>query len=132
MANKTIRISEARLNDFCYLLLKKAYFEPHFNNASPRECDIRVCMDMSAPEKRASIASAILLPDEIAPSRHDVYYDVDPGQVFDVTMEYLVDHWRAEPDAKELKQFRKEWLTEIVPKLLEMEESACGPQGVNS
>ena len=37
------KMSEARLNDLVYLILKKLFFEPHFNSA-PRECDIRICM----------------------------------------------------------------------------------------
>lgn len=120
-----MRITEARLNDICYMVLKHAFFEPSLGT-SPRECDIRVCMDMAAPE-RITVMSAILLPNEKAGSRHDVWYEVDPGHVFDECIAYLEDHWIKEEFPQEWKtQARKEWTESIIPAILQTPEADCG------
>lgn len=84
-------MSEARLNDLVYMLLKKLYFE-QFRSA-PRECDIRVCMQLSAPALRTGVQDAILLPDERSGRSHDKMLDVCFGEVFDECLRYLEDHW---------------------------------------
>ena len=119
-----MRITEARLNDFCYMLLKKAYFE-HIGLA-PRECDIRVCMDMAAKE-RITAMSAILLPNEKAGISHDKQYEVDPGEVFDECIGYLENHWMKEEFPEKWKEgARKFWLEEMVPALMTTPEEQCG------
>lgn len=88
-----MRISEARLNDIVYLSLKHFLFQPVYGeNASPRECDIRICMDMAVPE-RLTLASAILLPNEVAGKSHTKMYDVEEERVFSETIGYIEDHW---------------------------------------
>lgn len=116
-----LRISEARLNDMCYMLLK-------YNlGANPRECDIRVCMDMAVPEQRLvgrdPLMAMVLRPDEKSGRSHDVYYDVDPRRVYDETMTYLRDHWRL---ARGRWCTKLEWITKIVPALMRTPEMQCG------
>lgn len=121
----TVRISEARLNDFCYMLLKKTYFEPVYGTG-PREADIRICMDMSAPERITSITQAILLPNEVAGKSHTTMYDVDLGHVYDVTIEYLTDHWRVRWPEGAIEGNKRIWLEELVPTMMGMPEEECG------
>jgi len=88
-----MRVSDARLNDLCYMILKKLFFEPA-GLGNPRGCDIRVCMDMAALETRQpTLQAAILLPDEQPSTDHEPRHDVEFGQVFDVCLAYLEDHW---------------------------------------
>jgi hypothetical protein len=120
-----LHVSEARLNDFCYMLLKKAYFEPA-GFGSPRQADIRICMDLAATE-RLTLKSAILMPNERAGASHDVFYDVEPGEVFDRTIEYLEGHWiKGEFPESWKVDTRKAWLEEVVPILMEVPEEECG------
>ena len=88
-------ISEARLNDLCYLTLKKFFFEGM--DMSPRGCDIRVCMNLAAPGTLLSLENpmmaAILLPNEVPPSSHEKFHDVDTDKVFEVCVKYMEDHW---------------------------------------
>lgn len=118
-------ISEARLNDMCYMVLKNMFFGPALGT-NPREADIRVCMDMAVPE-RITMASAILMPDEVSGRSHDVFYNVDVGRVFDEAIEYLADHWRVEmPNEEQMAENRKHWLEVMVPILLDVPEAQCG------
>lgn len=88
-----VRISEARLNDLVYMALKRYFFEPMFGeDTNPRECDIRVCMDMVARD-RITPMSAILLPDEVAGRSHQRMYDVDTSRILDEVVQYMEDHW---------------------------------------
>lgn len=129
--NKTVRVSEARLNDFCYILLKKLYFEPALGTG-PRQCDIRICMDMSVPEQRIkSAAQAVLLPNERAGSSHETMYDVDLEEVYDQTVAYIVDHWRAEFPEGAIEENKRMWLEDIVPQMMEIPEDQCGPDPVH-
>jgi hypothetical protein len=126
---RTVRMTEARLNDCCYILLKKAFFEPVFN-AGPRQGDIRICMDMAAPERITSIMHAIISPNEQAGASHDTWYEVDPAHIFDVVYDYLVDHWRAEGGIFENRatrlEARRQWVKDIFPVMMETPEEACG------
>lgn len=118
-----LRVSEARLNDMCYMVLKKVFFEP-VGLGSPRQCDIRICMDLSAPE-RVTVMSAILLPNERAGADHTKFYDIDPAKVFDETITYLEDHWRAEFGDEWKKGAREFWLSYMVPEMMAMAEETC-------
>lgn len=123
-----VRISEARLNDFAYVALKRLFFEPA--GMSPREADIRIVMDLAAPE-RLTLASAILLPNEISPRSHDVFYEIDTENVLDVARQYIEDHWTkkslVEPEREEEfeKWKREEWEGNIVPVIMRLPEEEC-------
>ena len=121
-------MSEARLNDLCYLGLKMIFFEPVLG-ANPRECDVRICMDMGVPErmKGRGIEVAILDPDEVAPSSHVIQYDVDTDKVLEVIVEYVADHWvKQEPDAEGLVEFKTNAWPKIVKAVLAVPEDNCG------
>lgn len=129
-----VQISEARLNDFVYLTLKKFFFEPA-GLGNPRECDIRVCMTMVAPQtwQGNPIAAAILLPDEVSPRGHEPNLGVDTDRVFEECITYLEDHWMKQSFADAsgnpaAKQEMKEFYDKMVPAILEMPEDQCGPR----
>jgi len=125
------QMSEARLNDVVFILLKYGFFQPMFGeNAAPRECDIRICMDLSCPERITSIASAILLPDEVAPKSHTTMYDVDTDRVFDETVSYMEDHWLKMSAAEasgnpNIRDDMRKWFDDILPSLMEVPEDLC-------
>lgn len=118
-----VTISEARLNDLTYIALKRYFFEPVMGS-SPRECDIRVCMDMAAPERITSVASAILQPNEVAGKSHTKVYEVDPEQVLEVAIGYIEDHWAKRKLVGKF-DIRKDWAA-VYPVLLQMDEDQCG------
>lgn len=127
-----LKVSEARLNDLVYMALKRYFFEPMFGEGCcPRQCDIRVCMDMACPERVTSVMSAILLPNEVAPSSHERMYDVDPVRLFDQVAMYMEDHWMKqtvdEAFGKEgvRAEMQKEYIEEIVPVIMEVPEDRC-------
>ena len=91
LKSDTMQMSEARLNDLVYLTLKTIFFGSQ--GMSPRECDIRVCMQMAVPELRTGFADAILRPDETAGKSHDKIVTVCHGLVFYHCLAYLEDHW---------------------------------------
>lgn len=125
---KLVHISEARLNDMCYMVLKHAFFMHLTPNGCPRECDIRVCMDMSVPERIKSVAHAILRPDERSGRSHSIFYDVDPERVFDECITYIEDHWikRGLWAKEEWTANKRKWMEELVPVLLKTQEEDCG------
>lgn len=92
---KNMKMSEARLNDYVYITLKKLLFEPMFGeDVRPRECDIRVCMNLIVPDTIKNPAMAgILLPNEVAPASHTKQYDVDLNEIFEECIAYIEDHW---------------------------------------
>lgn len=120
-----MKISEARLNDWCYILFKQVMGMP------PRECDIRICMDMSAPDDRIHSASqAILMPDEVAGKSHTIAYDVDPIIVFDAVTGYIEDHWIKEELEQQWKdEALRVWTDEMVPDLMKVKEEDCAKEG---
>ncbi len=118
-----LRMSEARYNDLVYLTLRYAYFMPVWGEeAAPRECDIRICMDMGM----GKTTSPILMPNERSGRRHDVEVEVDLDKVRDVCLDYLEQHWRMEWAEGGRKRFE----TEVWPKLVEAAmgttEKECG------
>lgn len=129
------KISEARYNDMVYLFLKKCFFEPIFGEGhGPRECDIRVCMQMGHKEmlKNAPPSAMILSPTEIAPKSHEKLLDVDTDEVFNECINYMEDHWMkmtveessGEPDVKtKMKDFFEK---EIIPAIMDLPEEKCG------
>lgn len=120
-----IRLTEARLNDMCYVMLKHAFFM-HTPMTNPRQCDIRICMDMSAPERITSITNAILLPNERAGASHDVWYEVDPERVFDECITYIEEHWmKQEYDEGWKEESKRIWLNDMVPTLMKTPEAEC-------
>lgn len=91
-----LTMSEARYNDLVYLTLKKNLFEPMFGeNASPRECDIRICMQLGCPElmKTAGLTAAILSPNEVSGRSHTKILDIDTDAVFETITVYMEEHW---------------------------------------
>jgi hypothetical protein len=129
-----MKMSEARLNDLVYLTLKRQWFEQMFGEGtSPREADIRVCMNMAVPlTNTKGTMAAILLPDEKAPKSHDAIYEVDPEAVFDACVFYMEDHWckqkiedaSGNPNARE--EFKKDFNEVILPAVLAAKEEDCG------
>lgn len=133
-----MKVSEARLNDLTYMALKRYFFEP-FHNAgaipigAPRECDIRICMDMTCRERITSPMAAILLPNEESPASHGKVYEVEPSRILDEVFDYIEGHWLKcdldvgadSPGWKE--RARKEYLEYIVPNCMELPEEDCGP-----
>ncbi len=124
-----VRISEARLNDIVYMTLKNLFFVPCFN-INPRECDIRICMDMAVPERIKSPAQAILLPNEQAGKSHTIFYEVDTDRLLSECIDYLEDHWMkqslSDVFGEDADKKAKEWFAEMLPVLLEMPEEGCG------
>lgn len=128
-----ITMSEARLNDLVYMTLKKFYFEPAFGtNSNPRECDIRVCMNMAVPQTNTmGMAAAILSPDEVAPASHEKQYEVDTDVVLNETITYLEDHWMkmsfadAYKDPKVMDNINDYYNKEIVPNIMATAEEEC-------
>lgn len=127
-----MQISEARLNDIVYLTLKHFFFVPVYGeNASPRECDIRVCMDMACPARITSISSAILLPNEVSGKSHTKLYDVESDHVLDVCLDYLEDHWMKQTfeeayGNEDIKTEMKAHFETIIATCLGMPEDQCG------
>lgn len=93
----TTKMSEARFNDLVYMILKKMFFEPCIGEGnSPRECDIRVCMNMSQPKMMTGknpLLASILSPTEISPRSHEIFYDIDFDVVLKKCRNYMEDHW---------------------------------------
>lgn len=128
------RMSEARLNDLTYMALRHLFFVPMFGEgAVPRECDIRICMDMACPEERAtSLQQAILWPNEVSGRSHEISYEVDTDRVLEEVIGYMEDHWLKQtmaeaykdPDARaKAERFYRE---EIVRVVMETPEEKCG------
>lgn len=119
-----VTISEARLNDLCYLALKYFWFDPVMA-CNPRGCDIRVCMDVSVPSRIKSPAQAIMRSGEVAPSSHTLMHEVDTDRVMEECVRYLEDHWRVVFTADNLQEMQ-EWWNTTVPQVLGLLESDCG------
>lgn len=127
-------MTEARYNDLCYMILKKLFFEQ--GGASPRECDIRVCMQMGCPQmiNKAGPLAAILLPNEKAPNSHSTLYTINYKNVFNECLDYLEDHWMKQTidEAYEKEGTRNEmWQWIIAPGSLidainSIPEEQCG------
>lgn len=131
------KMSVARLNDLCYLTLKKLFFEPMFGEGhSPRECDIRVVMVMVEPAiwKGEPLMAAILSPTEVAPKSHEEFYEVDTDKVFSQAVEYMEDHWLKSSIEEVFTQdgsrdSMKEWFeSRLVPVVMEIPEDQCAKQ----
>lgn len=130
----TATMSEARYNDLVYMILKKTFFEPC--GMSPRECDIRICMQMGCPEmlNKAGIMAAILLPNEKAPNSHDIQYTINYRRVFEECIEYIEDHWMKQTFDEAIGQEGThekmwQWLIEpnsVIDCILQTEEKLCG------
>lgn len=130
----TYRMSEARLNDVVYMALKLSFFEPVFFS-NPRGCDIRVVMDMvtaGQPGSKLTVLSALLDPAEVAPSSHDIAFDVDIDELLDTMFTYLADHWKATINPDENTTWRTWFKTEIVPALMSTPEEDCAKQEANN
>lgn len=129
---KTVRVSEARLNDMVYLALKKIFFEPIQGEGScPRECDIRVCMDIAVPERIKSIQQAILLPNEVAGKSHTIFYEVEPDHVLSVVIDYMEDHWMKQTVEEasgdpNVRTKLTEFFNQMVEALMQLPEEQCG------
>jgi hypothetical protein len=123
-----MNMSEARFNDLVYLTLKKLYFEPIFGiGASPRGCDIRICMNLSCPSMIKSINAAILLPNEIAPRSHTIFYNIDTDKVFDECKDYMENHWlKQEISENWLKSAKDYYNEEIIRAAMSVSEEECG------
>jgi len=125
-----LKMSEARFNDLVYLTLKKLYFEPNMGEGCcPRECDIRVCMNMSQPEMLVGVnpvVAMILSPAEVAPKSHDKMYDVDTDKVFDECKDYMEDHWFKQEMPEDWTKGAKEFFEDVVKVLMTVPEDKCG------
>lgn len=125
------KISEARLNDICYMILKRYLFEPCYGEgACPRECDIRICMDMSAPERITSITNAILSPNEKSGKSHTIQYEVDLDHVLAVTVDYIEDHWLKQSIDEvfgpgSIESLKKDFFEGVLPTCLSIPEDQC-------
>ncbi len=127
-----IKMSEARYNDLVYLTLKQFFFEPA-KLGGPRQCDIRVCMQMGHLPllEKAGPAAMILSPTEQAPASHTDLLEIDTDRVFDETLTYVEDHWMkstfeeayANPNIKaEMKKFYDE---SLIPAIMATAEDQC-------
>ncbi len=128
MPNKlptSLTVSEARLNDICYMILKRYFFESW--GYAPRECDIRVCMQLGHPPMLAGVGleAAILRPDEVAPKSHSRMYTINPQAVFDACIEYMEDHWMKQKVNKSfLRDARKDFVA-LLEDLMRVPEEEC-------
>lgn len=130
-------MSEARLNDLVYITMKYLYFQPLFGDGSgPRECDIRVCMNVAVPQTITGPCTAwILLPDEVAPASHDTQYSVDTDAVFAACRTYMEDHWMKAPVGEvwptgpsggdTLQEMQQYFETVVVPGVMSIDEADC-------
>lgn len=118
-------ISEARLNDIVYLTLRKLYFQPVFGEtAAPRECDIRVVMNLVVPKMVTGIESMILRCDEVSPRSHTVMYDIDTDDVFEEAKVYMEDHWFKEKVSCDVVKM-KEFFDFMVEQAMKTPEDQC-------
>lgn len=116
-----VQMSEARLNDFAYMALKLVFF----GTSRPRECDIRIVMDMAVPDRITSPMQAILLPNEVSPRSHDRMHEVETDKVLQEAIDYVEDHWmKARIPAKHRKHINKHW-PDFVKGLMEVPEEEC-------
>jgi hypothetical protein len=122
-----VRITEARLNDLAYMALKYSFFEP-YGYGNPRGADIRIVMDMSVPEERLTLRSAILLPNEKPGASHNIWYEVDPNTVLEVAVTYIEDHWVKQSADEGQKEILRKWWKEVVPTIMEVPEELCGTE----
>jgi len=117
------KMSEARLNDLAYMALKRYFFQP-WGRGNPRECDIRVVMDMAVPE-RISVMSAILLPNEVSGRSHTKFYEVDTDRVLQEALDYMEDHWiKEELKSDFVTDVKADW-PGVVEDVLKMPEESC-------
>jgi hypothetical protein len=132
-------MSEARYNDLVYVTLKRFYFEPMLGEGhGPRECDIRVCMQMGHKPllAEAGPSAAILMPDEKSSASHDRFFDIDTEVVFDEIVTYMEDHWLKSTTAEAFKvegiveDFREDY-RKMIPVIMDLPEEQCGPNGVH-
>lgn len=126
-----VTISEARLNDLAYMTLKKLFFEPVFGY-NPRECDIRVVMNMVVPTtwKGDPFSAAILLPNEKAPADHTSIHEIETDDVFEQTVDYMEDHWFKQPveevwEDNNVRGRMKEYFDQIVTGVMQVPEDEC-------
>jgi hypothetical protein len=129
------RMSEARLNDLVYMMEKFLFFQPTFGgNTCPRECDIRIVMDMACSSRLEGrgMGAAILWPNEVAGASHiTMYEDVSFAHVFDTMVFYIEDHWIKAEIPLEMRQ--KWWdhcaqPEHVFDTVQTMDESRCGPK----
>lgn len=121
------KISEARLNDLVYVFLKYTFFLPAMNS-NPRECDIRVCMDLTvlSRAKKDPMRAMILLPNEEAGRSHETFYDVDTDRLTEVCLDYISDHWMKQEIPASVRDETKNWYADLLPTLLAIPEEQCG------
>ncbi len=132
-----VTISEARFNDLVYLTLKRYFFEPMYGEGTyPRECDIRVVMNMVHHDtwKGPPLAAAILLPGEVAPSSHDARYEVETDDILAESTNYVEDHWLKCPIEEASgnptwKAVVGDDFKKVVELILGLPEESCGPKG---
>ncbi len=126
-----VKISEARFNDMVYLTLGYMFFKPVFGEeASPRECDIRVCMNCICPKMMVDgITAAILLPNEVSPKSHTKFYKVETDAVLAECRLYMEDHWFKAPMTPEWETGAKEYFVKIVDVIMKMPEDQCAKVG---
>lgn len=125
-----IKMTEARYNDLVYLTLKKLWFEPIFNS-SPRECDIRVCMQMGNKImlEQAVPNAAILLQNEFAP-KSKTEYEIDTDLVFYECKDYVENHWLKTTTDEVFgrpigEEFMKFYVECIIPSVMSVDEDKC-------
>ncbi len=124
-------MSQARYNDLVYITLKKLYFEPAFGEGTnPRECDIRVCMNMAHPQMLQGenpLQAMILSPTEIAPKSHTTQYKINTQAVYNECKSYMEDHWFKQPMPKEWEDNNpQEYYNQILTTLMTIPEDKCG------
>ena len=119
-----MKITEARLNDFVYLTLKKLFFEAWGMN--PRECDIRICMDLTCKERITSVQQAILSPNEVAGKSHDITYEVEPEAIFSECVDYMEGHWIKQQIPKKERRKMRKFFDDFVPCVMAVPEEQCG------
>jgi hypothetical protein len=127
-----MKMSMARYNDLVYLGLKYGWFRPLFgDNAGPRQCDIRVCMQMGCAEmlKGAGVEAAILWPDEMAPVDHNKMVEVDTLRVLTAMKVYMEDHWMKQHMGKEWWEWvAKEVWPNVIEAAMKTPEKECAKE----
>lgn len=128
-----INMSEARYNDLVFMMLKYFLFLPA-KVPGPRECDIRMCMQMGCQElfqemvARDGIMTVVLRPDEQSPRRHDKMYDINPTLVFNEVIIYIEEHWLKEKVGEEIIQNMKIGLPLIIDRIMRTPEEDCAKE----
>lgn len=87
--NKIEEISEARLNELTYILLKLCYLGEKI-----RGYDVKTCMEIAT----GTPTSPLINPDILAPKSHDITYKVSPQMVLDACEKYAYENFNLRID----------------------------------